>query len=184
MKNTKPGESLHAAHARANAGSMSYAEQLKHPFWQRKRLEILQRSDFSCESCGDTEKTLSVHHKRYIKGRMAREYDGSELDALCVDCHQREHSISDAMARIVDYPDAGGASSMALLAGFYAGNLVCSPEDSKFGCDADPDMYHIGIIASMLPNKWSDLARVARFLMDGRQLSPAQEQAIARWEGR
>jgi len=30
----------------------SYADKLKDPRWQRKRLEILQREDFNCEACG------------------------------------------------------------------------------------------------------------------------------------
>ncbi len=87
-----------------NMGKMAYGEQLKHPNWQRKRLEVLQRSDFKCERCGNGESTIHVHHKQYFKGRMAWEYDSKELAALCEDCHQEEHDEvakrSSIMARL------------------------------------------------------------------------------------
>lgn len=73
---------------------MTYAEQLKHPKWQKRRLEILDRAKFRCESCEDSETTLHVHHKRYRKGAMAWEYSDQELIALCEDCHESEHSDS------------------------------------------------------------------------------------------
>lgn len=71
----------------------SYGEKLKDPRWQRKRLEILQRSDFSCEQCGTQEKTLHVHHKVYRKGAAPWEYADEELEALCEDCHGTWHEI-------------------------------------------------------------------------------------------
>jgi len=35
----------------------TYAEKLKHPLWQRKRLEILNRDGFKCAQC--VEKSLA-----------------------------------------------------------------------------------------------------------------------------
>lgn len=70
---------------------MKYAEQLKHPKWQRRRLEIMSRAGFACEQCGDTESTLHVHHKAYRDGAMAWEYLDEELVCLCEDCHERQH---------------------------------------------------------------------------------------------
>lgn len=32
---------------------MTYTEQLQHPNWQRKRLEVMEAAEFSCELCGD-----------------------------------------------------------------------------------------------------------------------------------
>jgi 5-methylcytosine-specific restriction endonuclease McrA len=66
----------------------TYAEQLKDPRWQRKRLEILSRADFTCEQCGSTDRTLHVHHKFYAKGALAWEYRNFQLKALCESCHQ------------------------------------------------------------------------------------------------
>jgi hypothetical protein len=76
----------------------TYSERLKDPRWQRRRLEILQRSDFSCERCEATDKTLHVHHKLYRKGAMPWEYADHELHALCEDCHEEEHHIRERLA--------------------------------------------------------------------------------------
>lgn len=75
---------------------MNYLEQLKHPKWQRRRLEILQRADFRCESCNADDKTLHVHHKRYRAGAMAWEYGDDDLIALCEPCHQKQHGVQPA----------------------------------------------------------------------------------------
>ena len=67
---------------------MTYSEQLLHPLWQKKRLEILERDDFTCQNCQDTEKTLHVHHKAYPKGKLAWEVPSEFLTTLCGDCHK------------------------------------------------------------------------------------------------
>lgn len=70
---------------------MSYTELLRDPRWQRKRLEVMQRSDFACEECSDTTTTLNVHHTKYKKGRMPWEYEDAELLCLCEQCHAHRH---------------------------------------------------------------------------------------------
>jgi len=67
----------------------SYGELLNDPRWQRKRLEIMQRDDFSCQLCGDTQTELQIHHKKYITGKNPWEYDAKELITLCVNCHKK-----------------------------------------------------------------------------------------------
>jgi hypothetical protein len=69
----------------------TYAERLKDPRWQRRRLEILNRSSFTCESCDAGDRTLHVHHKLYRKGAMPWEYADHELEALCEQCHAWLH---------------------------------------------------------------------------------------------
>lgn len=64
----------------------SYSEKLKDPKWQRKRLEILDRDDFTCQSCGSKDKTVHVHHKKY-QGEPW-EVDSKYLVTLCEDCHE------------------------------------------------------------------------------------------------
>jgi hypothetical protein len=71
----------------------TYFEKLKDPRWQRKRLEVLSENNFSCESCGDTGKTLHVHHVAYKKGAEPWEYSSDELQCLCDDCHAFEHEL-------------------------------------------------------------------------------------------
>jgi len=64
-----------------------YAKLIKDPRWQRKRLEILQRDDFTCRHCGDNETELHVHHKEYCNG-MPWDVDNSKMETLCKHCHE------------------------------------------------------------------------------------------------
>ena len=68
-----------------------YSEKLKDPRWQKKRLEILERDEFTCQLCFDSESTLMVHHKVYDKTKEPWEYENSELVTLCQSCHEYEH---------------------------------------------------------------------------------------------
>jgi hypothetical protein len=63
-----------------------------HPNWQKKRLEILERDNFSCVECDEKDKTLHVHHQYYIKGNKIWDYPNESLITLCCDCHEYEHS--------------------------------------------------------------------------------------------
>jgi len=64
-----------------------YAEKLRDPRWQRKRLEVLQRDDWTCQRCWSKDRTLNVHHKTYLRGHEPWEYDAALLLTLCEDCH-------------------------------------------------------------------------------------------------
>lgn len=68
----------------------TYAQQLKDPRWQKRRLEILSKADFRCVNCDAKDKTLHVHHKIYRKGCLAWEYADEDLESLCEDCHEFE----------------------------------------------------------------------------------------------
>lgn len=68
----------------------SYAEKLRDPRWQKKRLEILERDEWMCQNCFDSESTLVVHHRRYLKGTEPWEYPNGLLLTLCVNCHECE----------------------------------------------------------------------------------------------
>ena len=69
----------------------TYAEQLKHPKWQRRRLEIMQRDGFRCTRCAADETTPNVHHTEYRKGAAPWDYPDDKLLTLCEDCHSAEH---------------------------------------------------------------------------------------------
>lgn len=68
----------------------SYSEKLKDPRWQKKRLEILQRDNWTCRLCGETSYTLHVHHKVYMKDKEPWECLDEYLVTLCEGCHERE----------------------------------------------------------------------------------------------
>lgn len=67
---------------------MTYAEKLRDPRWQKKRLEIMGRDKFTCQKCSDATKTLNVHHRYYSKGAMPWEYPDNALVTLCEPCHR------------------------------------------------------------------------------------------------
>lgn len=66
---------------------LKYHEQLQHPYWQRKRLEIMQRDNFTCTVCGSTKRTLTVHHLCYLPETHAWEYDDELMVTICKKCH-------------------------------------------------------------------------------------------------
>jgi len=67
----------------------SYAEKLKNPRWQKKRLEIFQRDQFRCMECFSDEKSLQVHHIAY-KGKNPWDTPNNLLITYCYECHQKE----------------------------------------------------------------------------------------------
>ena len=69
-----------------------YSDKLKDPRWQRKRLEILERDDFTCQSCMDSESTLVVHH-RYYENVEPWEYPNEALVTLCANCHEAQLNL-------------------------------------------------------------------------------------------
>jgi len=72
---------------------MTYAEKLKNPKWQKKRLEIMSRDEFYCHKCYSSEDTLTVHHLYYIKGNDPWDYPDDSFITLCEDCHEKEHEL-------------------------------------------------------------------------------------------
>lgn len=69
----------------------TYAEKLRDPRWQRKRMEILQRDGWACFGCGGADNTLHVHHRYYISGRDPWEYPEFCYVTLCDICHTSAH---------------------------------------------------------------------------------------------
>lgn len=67
----------------------SYKEKLRDPRWQRKKNSILERDNYTCQSCKSTTKTLEVHHLQYI---YPDPWDITDdlLITLCSDCHRKE----------------------------------------------------------------------------------------------
>lgn len=81
---------------------LTYAQQLLHPNWQKKRLEILSLKNFQCEICEDKDSTLHVHHKAYKKGSMAWEYENSNFMCLCKDCHDFTHQEKECLNSVIE----------------------------------------------------------------------------------
>lgn len=72
---------------------MTYAEKLKDPRWQKKRLKILERDEWTCQLCGDDKTTLNVHHKKYTGEPYEAKDD--DLITFCERCHEVTTKIGD-----------------------------------------------------------------------------------------
>ena len=68
-----------------------YTDQFKDPRWQKKRLKIMERDNYTCCICRNNKKPLNVHHGYYEKGKKAWEYEDKSLWTLCEDCHKETH---------------------------------------------------------------------------------------------
>lgn len=79
---------------------MTYAEKLKDPRWQRKRLEVMQRDDFKCRDCGTPDQQLTVHHCHYERGEPWKT-NASFLLTLCGDCHKTRQIHEDELKRAI-----------------------------------------------------------------------------------
>ncbi len=82
-----------------------YWEKLRDPRWQKKRLEIMERDDFTCVHCQDNASTLNVHHGFYTKDTEPWDYPDESLRTLCEDCHKKYKEKSDFIKRLLGYFD-------------------------------------------------------------------------------
>lgn len=77
----------------------TYYQKLKDPRWQRRRLQIFERDEFKCRSCGcgidesPESVQLHVHHLRYEKNTDPWDYPSGDLLTLCNDCHECAEEI-------------------------------------------------------------------------------------------
>lgn len=78
---------------------MNYAQQIKRPEWQKKRLEVLELHDFTCQLCGAKEEELHVHHPFYTRGAMIWQYETSDLECLCHRCHKDVHALDERLKK-------------------------------------------------------------------------------------
>jgi hypothetical protein len=90
------GVSLHIGNAQdltARIKTMAneeYLAKLKDPRWQKKRLEVFERDEWTCQSCFNRKSTLVIHHKLYLTHKNPWDYPDELLITLCEDCHQSE----------------------------------------------------------------------------------------------
>lgn len=66
----------------------SYADKLKNPLWQKKRLEILDRDNFKCVHCESQDRELHVHLKYDFKKEIW-ELDNDCYETVCKLCHEQ-----------------------------------------------------------------------------------------------
>ena len=141
---------------------MSYASQLRHPSWQKRRLEMLDRAGFECSNCGDAESPLHVHHRQYFKGRKVWEYSDEELCVLCEDCHAQEHGDWDGIKKIIS--ETGARPLYPLIAGFNHQTDWIDRENIAAARGRDALVYAAGLTAWIVMHlELEDIDRVAGF---------------------
>jgi hypothetical protein len=80
---------------------MTYYEKLKDPRWQKLRLEVFERENWTCQDCGAKDKTLHAHHKFYKKGSDPWEYDNRHLMCVCDECHNMRHYVINELQEVI-----------------------------------------------------------------------------------
>ena len=158
-------------------GKMTYGEQLKHPNWQKRRLQMLEAAGWACRCCESKEVTLHVHHKKYVKGRMAWEYSDSELEVLCEPCHQGEHAAQSMLQAVMGNIEingyAGTLRAHSIAAGLVAGYVSEMPggeiDDDTIDLVADAEsrsFFNVGMVAARLHIiSRDDLREIAEILL-------------------
>lgn len=127
-------------------GKKKYSELLLDPRWQKRRLEVLQNSDWECKSCYAKDSTLHVHHKHYVQGRDPWEYEDSQLVVLCDDCHSSRHESDKKLHNLLARADVTGMPGNVddlywLIAGFLS-------YDDAPAHHAEKVLYKIGSVAA------------------------------------
>lgn len=122
----------------------SFAEQIKHPKWQRKRLEVLSAANWTCQKCDADDVTLNVHHKQYVKGRLYWEYEAHELECLCENCHKEEHDTQDGLKSLL--AEVTTVEAFAFIAGFHHHSDRINAEVREEARNKDPLAYAAGFI--------------------------------------
>lgn len=109
----------------------AYTEKLKDPRWQKKRLEVLERDNWACQSCGDDESTLHIHHRKYIPDKDPWDISKDFLITLCKECHESEkEKWSDYSSGFISALKETflGEHLYALLNGFLHIHIVQHPD--------------------------------------------------------
>lgn len=97
---------------------MQYHEQLKHPLWQKKRLEVMEANNFKCQNCGGKDEQLNVHHPFYKRGAMIWQYVKEELMCLCHECHKNEHAKDEEIKSLCSRVTVSKDFLIGLLRGY------------------------------------------------------------------
>jgi len=70
--------------------NMTLKEQYAHPNWQRVRIVVLNRDEFTCKYCGNEHEQLHVHHLKY-NGAYIWDTEIRFLVSVCKTCHKKQH---------------------------------------------------------------------------------------------
>lgn len=151
----------HAEHLQTDGGDgamSTYAELLRDPRWQKKRLEVLEDANWTCTRCHDDETELHVHHLRYRWNAKPWDYDLDELRCLCKTCHARETA---AWSLLKDklMLEAPASVLVPLVAGYMVGiGFLWDQSEEALSAKAMAEStFRIGALAAVLDTLPDDL---------------------------
>lgn len=131
-----------------------YWKKLQDPRWQRKRLEILNRDNFTCRDCNAVDKQLQIHHCFYEKGDPWDTPDYFLL-TLCEDCHPIRQSYEDDARRAL-----GGILSRVKVEfeclHDFVGTLCYAANNPELFC---PCVEEYGKSEYLAGGRWFDYAK-------------------------
>lgn len=134
---------------------MNYAQQIKDPRWQRKRLEVLELHNFQCQKCRSKDEELHVHHPFYKRWAMIWEYDKKELECLCHKCHKDGHEIDEQikkeLAICINKP-----LILAYIMGLNASNVKKAVPNKSLKDAVDIEKFRSGRKSEEEPNAKDD----------------------------
>ncbi len=90
----------------------------------------MERDKFTCSHCHDQERTLNVHHKYYVQGRLAWDYPDTAFITLCEGCHVIEENKLKQKANILfrDLRRIGLCADQIAGFGIIVENFIEQPE--------------------------------------------------------
>lgn len=128
---------------------MTYAEKLKDPRWQKKRLLICERDGWKCRNCDDASKTLHVHHCHYVKGNPWDTPDELLL-TLCASCHDARQVVEEegkyALAQIFAHLE-GAAEGSSLSA--FVSSLQRVAITMRSGTEFIPEVWDQTVVINL-----------------------------------
>lgn len=130
----------------------TYAEKLRDPRWQKKRLEVMEFDGFTCRRCGAKDKTLNVHHMFYEKGKAPWEYDFQTLITLCEGCHAsvEDFELKVSLAYVAVAPINLEVASHLLAKILRSIGLQCDEVNKNPECDLERSVRVRNVLVSAL----------------------------------
>lgn len=118
-----------------------YQQELQQKEWLELKDEIMKISDYKCEICGIDNQPLNVHHKEYISGRKAWQYNKSLLQCVCIWCHKALHHCSICKEKI---PDSDKKNKLKVLVNEFGDptHMECQKKWMKEKHEKDPDYFN------------------------------------------
>lgn len=143
----------------------SYSELLKHPNWQKKRLEIMNERGFQCELCGSKDSMLHVHHKKYNNGKKPWEYESENFMVLCEHCHEAVHKAKPKLRELIGMLSTEQvAEALCVLSGYFGDDYAVGIPDEIYNANH----YEAGSLAGVAVNNFGavEINSLNKFLTD------------------